>query len=103
MFSDNPDTKSIIFERIWTNLNQAEFVRDDFDKDWSNTLNFKHGNVNVSTENVVNNMNDILEKHAPFKKISKYKLKFKTKPWITAALQKSISVKNYLFKKYIKL
>ena len=103
MFSDNPDTKSIIFERIWTNLNQAEFVRDDFDKDWSNTLNFKHGNVNVSTGNFVINMNDILDKHTPFKKISKYKLKFKTKPWITAALQKPISIKNYLFKKYIKL
>ena len=37
------------------------------------------------------------------KKISKYKLKFKTKPWITATLQKSISIKNALFKRYIKL
>ena len=54
-------------------------------------------------ENFVNNMNDLLDKHAPFKKISKYKLKFKTKPWITTALQKSISVKNSLFKKYIRL
>ena len=51
----------------------------------------------------VNNMNDLLEKHAPFIKISKYKLKFKTKPWITAALQKSISIKNALFKRYINL
>ena len=48
-------------------------------------------------------MNDLLDKHAPFKKISKYKLKFKTKPWITAALQKPISIKNTLFKRYIKL
>ena len=37
------------------------------------------------------------------KKISKYELKFKTKPWITPALQKSISIKNALFKRYIKL
>ena len=103
MFSDNLDTKSNIFERSWTNFNQAEFVMDYFDKDWSNILNLKHGNVNVSMENFVNNMNDLLDRHAPFKKISKYKLKFKTKPWITAALQKSISIKNSLFKKYIKL
>ena len=103
MFSDNSDTKSNIFERSWTNFNQAEFVMDYFDKDWSNILNLKHGNVNVSMENFVNNMNDLLDKHAPFKKISKYKLKFKTKPWITAALQKSISIKNSLFKKYIRL
>ena len=50
-----------------------------------------------------NNMNNLLDKHAPFKKISKHKLKFKTKPWLTAALQKSISIKNSLFKRCIKL
>ena len=35
------------------------------------------------------------------KKISKYKLKFKTKPWITFDIQKSVSVKNKLLKKFI--
>ena len=55
-------------------------------------------------ENFVNNMNDLLDKHASlFKKISKYKLEFKTKSWITAALQKSIPIKSSLFKRYIKL
>ena len=33
-------------------------------------------------------MSGILDKHASLKKLSKYKLKFKTKPWITMALQK---------------
>ena len=66
-------------------------------------MNLKHGNVNVSMENFVHNMNDLLDKHDPFKKISKYNLKFKTKPCVTAALQKSISIKNALFKRYIKL
>ena len=46
-------------------------------------------------------MNSLLNKYAPFKKISKYKLKFKTKPWITFGIQKSISVKNKLLKKFI--
>ena len=31
--------------------------------------------MNVSMENFVNNTNDLLDKHATFKKISKYKLK----------------------------
>ena len=43
MFSDNPAVKSNIFERSWKNFNQAEFVMDDSDKDWSNILNLKHG------------------------------------------------------------
>ena len=36
MFSDNPATKSSIFERSWKNFNQAEFFMDYFDKDRSN-------------------------------------------------------------------
>ena len=48
-------------------------------------------------------MSNILDKHAPFKKITKYKLKSRTKPWITTpALQESISIKNKIFKNYIK-
>ena len=103
MFSDNTDTKSNTFERSWKNFNQAEFIMDYFHKDWSNILNLKRGNVNMSMENFVNNMNDLLDKHALFKKISKYKLKFKTKPWTTASLQNLISIKNDLFKRFIKL
>ena len=47
-------------------------------------------------------MSNILDKHAPFKNITKYKLKFRTKPWITPTLQKSIFIRNKIFKNYIK-
>ena len=46
-------------------------------------------------------MESILDTHAPLKHVNKYKLKFKTKPWITPALQKSISFKDNLLKKFI--
>ena len=52
MFSDNPATKSNIFERSWKKSNQAKFLMDYFVKDWSNILNLKHGNVNVSMEKI---------------------------------------------------
>ena len=39
-------------------------------------------------------MNSLLNKYAPFKKISKYKLKIKAKPWITFGIQKWFSIKN---------
>ena len=48
-------------------------------------------------------MNGLLDKHAPFKKVSKYQLTLKTKPWITAAIHKIILVKNSSFKEYIEL
>ena len=44
-------------------------------------------------------MSNILDEYAPFKKITKHKRKLRTKPSITPALQKSISIKN---KTYIK-
>ena len=43
----------------------------------------------------------LLDTYAPFKKIIKYKMKFKSKPWIITGLQKSISVKNKLLKNFI--
>ena len=46
-------------------------------------------------------MNSLLNKYALFKRISKYKLKFKTKPWIKFGIQKSISINDKLLKKFI--
>ena len=48
-------------------------------------------------------MNLILYSNVLFKRVNKYKLKFKTNPWIDPALQKSIPVKNSLLNKFIKL
>ena len=45
-------------------------------------------------------INMLLDTYAPLKRINKYKLKFKSKPWITLGLQKSVSVKNKLLSNY---
>ena len=46
-------------------------------------------------------MNSIPDEHAPLKRIDKYKLKFKSKPWITPTIQKSISVENNQLKRFL--
>ena len=43
----------------------------------------------------------LLDTYVPLKRINKYKLKFKSKPWINVGLQKSISKKNKLFVNFI--
>ena len=43
----------------------------------------------------------LLDTYAPLKKINKYKLKFKSKHWITSGLQKSMFVKNKLLTNFI--
>ena len=44
----------------------------------------------------------MVDNFSPYKKTNKYKLKVKSKPWITLGLQKSVSVKNKLLSDFIK-
>ena len=93
--------KSNIFEQDWSKLNREEFIVDYFAIDWTHMLKLQNNDTNTSFQNVFESMSNIIDKHAPLKKLSKYKLKFKTKPWIFTALQKSISIKNKLFRDFI--
>ena len=98
----NPSyNRSNIFERDWSKFNKENFILDYFEKNWSDILQLDQQNVDLSIESFLNNMNSILDSNAPFKRVSKYKLRFKTKLWITPALQKSISVENSFLNKFI--
>ena len=55
-------------------------------------------NANDSTKICLGKINMLLDTYAPLKRINKYKLKFKSEPWITLGLQKSVSVKKKLLK-----
>ena len=101
-FANPPTNKSNVFERDWSKFAPENFIWDYFDIDWFDLLNLNEKNVDLSTNNFLNAMNSLLNKDAPFKKISKYKLKFKTKPWITFGIQKSISINKLLKKQTIK-
>ena len=58
-------------------------------------------NAENSTKICLDKINMLIDTYAPLKRINKYKLKFKPKPWITLDLQKSISVKNKLLTNFI--
>ena len=51
-------------------------------------------NADNSTKIYLDKIDMLLETYAPLKRINKYKLKFKSKSWITLDLKKSISVKT---------
>ena len=58
-------------------------------------------NADNSTKIYLDKFNILLDAYAPLQRTNKYKLKFKSKPWITLGLQKSISVKNKLLTNFI--
>ena len=44
----------------------------------------------------------VIDKHIPFKYLSRKEFRWKLKPWITNGIKKSIKLKNKYYKKYIK-
>ena len=102
IFSNHPSNKSNIYERDWSNFDQKNLILDYFSINWNETLKIEEQNIDYSTEIFLNKINELFNNFASFKKISKYKLKFKSKSWITPGLQKSISVKNKFLSDFTK-
>ena len=101
MFGNISGNKSNIYERDWSKFDQENFFLDYFSVDWEDLLKIDELNADNSTKIYLDKIKLLLDIYAPLKKINKYKLKFKSKPWITLGLQKSISVKNKLLANFI--
>ena len=100
MFGNITGNKSNIYERDWSKFDRENFL-DYLSADWEDLLKIDELNADNSTKMYLDKMNMLLDTYAPLKKINKYKLKFKSKPWISLGLQKSISVKNKLLTNFI--
>ena len=90
-----------VYERNWKVFNKVSFIDDFNNQNWDANLKLSEGDCNRSLEILLNSMNILLDKHAPFKKLTKQEIKFKEKPWITGSLKNSIHHKNRLFLQYI--
>ena len=101
MFDNISGNKPNIYERDWSKFDQENFVLDYFSVDWESLLKTDELNADNSTRMYLDKINMLLDTYPPLKRINKYKMKFKCKPWITLGLQKSISVKNKLLKNFI--
>ena len=85
-----------LIERDWSKFDRENFILGYFSVDWEDLLKIDEINADNSTKMFLDKINMLLDTYAPRKRVKKYKLKFKSKPWVTLALQKSISVKNKL-------
>ena len=92
-----------IFERDWSKFDQKYFIPYYLSVDWENFIKLNRVNVDQSFVSFLAKFNSILDLYTLLKKISKQKIKFRKKRWITLGLQKSISIKNHLLTKCIKL
>ena len=84
MFGNIPGNKSNIMKGTGPNLIKRILLY--FSVDWENLLKINELNADNSTKIYLDKINILLDAYAPLKKINKYKLKFKSKPWITPGL-----------------
>ena len=88
MFSNILGNKSNIYGRVWSKFDHQNFLLDYFSVDWEDLLKIDDLNVENSTKINVDKINMLLGIYAPLKRINKYKVEFKSKPWVTLGFQK---------------
>ena len=101
MFGNIQSNKSNIYERDWSKFDRENFILGYFSFDLEDLLKIDELDADNSTKMFLDKINMLLDTYAPLKRVKKYKLKFKSKPWITLDLEESISEKNKLLTNFI--
>ena len=69
---------------------------------WDGIIKPGNNDANASFNAFYDSINHLLDNHAPLTKITNKEHKMSYKPWISYGIQKSMSRRDSLFKKYIK-
>ena len=91
------DVKTL--KRQFSKFHSDNFIRDLKTVKWSVAT---QNNPNIGFENFMLIINNLLDKHAPFKEQVKRKEKLRFKPWITKGILTSIKQRNKIYKEMIK-
>ena len=97
MFGNILGNKSNIYERDWSKFDQENFILDYFSVDWEDLLKIDDLNADNSTNIYLDKINILLDTYALLKRINKYKLKFKSKPWIKSKINICRNQITYIF------
>ena len=91
------DVKTL--KRDFSKFHSDNFIRDLKSVNWSVAT---QNNPNIGFENFMLIINNLLDKHAPFKEQAKRKEKLRFKPWITKDILTSIKQRDKIYKEMIK-
>ena len=89
-----------ILTRNFKSFAQDNFKHDLQNVDWEYTLDVHLHDANHSFEQFLKKINNILDRHATLKYMSRKQQKSISKPWITKGILKSIKTKNTLHNKF---
>ena len=84
----------------YSNFEKEKFIHDYSLLDWS-TLNNPSVSVNDHFDFFYEKTSTCIDSHVPRKRVTKRKLKLRTKPWINSEIQRLMAYRDKLFKKMI--
>ena len=84
------------------NYSHEDMVADIINVNWNEVLESEKGDPNHSFIRFNEKVNELLDRHMPWRKLSKKEIRMQSKPWITKGILNSIQRKDKLFHQYIK-
>ena len=84
-----------MYYRDYSHFKKESYLNDFRQINWNEIIYCN--NINQYTENVINTINEITNRHAPVKEVSRSKAKQLLKPWITNGILKSIKNKQKMY------
>ena len=99
-FSSLPSSVKV-YKRDYFKFNQAFLISEIQTVDWQIVFT-SDTDPSCMFDCFYSKISQIVDKHIPIKQLSRRELKFKSKPWITSAIKRSIKVKNNFYKKFLK-
>ena len=99
-FSSLPSSVKV-YKRDYFKFNQASLTSEIQTVDWQIVFT-SDTDPSFMFDCFYSKISQIVNKHIPIKQLSRRELKFKSKPWITSAIKRSIKVKNNFYKKFLK-
>jgi len=104
--NDSIPKKHNIFKRDFRNLKKPEdleqFKNEFTSKDWQEILQISQKDVDISFDNFYDTFTEILDKHAPLKRMKNKDLKGKIKPWINHEVKVCMRQRDITYGKYIR-
>ena len=97
-----PPKRHNLYKRDLKNFNKEELVADTININWLQILSPGKMESNYSFDMFDKQVNELVNKHAPLKKLNKKDFKMQAKPWITPGIIKSIRRRDKLLRLYIK-
>ena len=86
------------FERDFRNFNHNNFSEEIRSYNWSQFL--RSDNINTVFNSFYTKLNEILDKYAPLRKLTKKEISFKEKPWIDKDIKKMMHERDKYYKKF---